>query len=338
MTASASAGQDDALHAAAFYDSAESLRTRAVPYLREGLKRAESVVVVTSNGVEQVLKSALGGDAERVHWQAVEVSYRRLGAMFEGFRQFLADQRAAGAAMRLLTQSGGDGGPDRLAAYLRFEAMANEVYRPYGYQWACLYDKDAHPPEILRQVREVHPQVLEPGGRTIRSTDYVPPGEFVARGGPPAPIPPDVVEFDFELTGPGQLRTLRRLLNAWTASRGIDGDDADAVLIAVGEAVTSALQHRAPQHRAPQHRDLQHGAPARVRAWTSGGTARVRIDAASAAPIPATTGYHRPHTANDHDTGLWVARQLADILTIHTDQAGTTIELHFPLTTRQPAH
>jgi hypothetical protein len=60
--------------------------------------------------------------------------------------------------------------------------------------------------------------------------------------------------------------------------------------------------------------------------------ARVRIDAASAAPIPATTGYHRPRTANDHDAGLWVARQLADILTIDTDQAGTTVELHFRLT------
>ena len=40
------AGQDDALHALALYNSVESLRARAVPYLREGLKRAESVVVV----------------------------------------------------------------------------------------------------------------------------------------------------------------------------------------------------------------------------------------------------------------------------------------------------
>jgi hypothetical protein len=53
--------------------------------------------------------------------------------------------------------------------------------------------------------------------------------------------------------------------------------------------------------------------------------------------IPATTGYHRPHTAHDHDVGLSVARQLADILTIHTDRAGTTVEPHFPLT-GHPAH
>ena len=153
MTASNAAGPDEGLHAMALYDSAEGLCARAVPYLREGLERGESVVAVTSAGVEQVLRSALGGDAERVHWQGVKVSYRRLGAMFEGFRQFLAEQRAAGAAMRLLTQGGGDGGPERVAGYLRFEAMANEVDRPYGYQWACLYDQDAHPATCAGRAR-----------------------------------------------------------------------------------------------------------------------------------------------------------------------------------------
>jgi anti-sigma regulatory factor (Ser/Thr protein kinase) len=338
MTASNAAGLDEGLHAVALYDSAEGLCARAVPYLRKGLERAEAVVAVTSAGVEQVLRSALGGDAERVHWQGVEVSYRRLGAMFEGFRQFLAEQRAVGAAMRLLTQGGGDGAPERVAGYLRFEAMANEVYRPYGYRWACLYDQNAHPAEILRQAREVHPRVLEPGGRTVPSAEYVPPGDFVARGGPPTPIPPNRVELDARLTGPSQLRALRRLLSAWTASSGIDGDDADAVLHAVGEAVTNVLQHRNLQHRDLQHRTVQDGGPpVRVRAWRSGGTARVRVDASDAAPIPATTGYHRPNTAQDHNAGLWIARQLADIITTHTGQAGTTVELQFPLTP-QPAH
>jgi anti-sigma regulatory factor (Ser/Thr protein kinase) len=335
MTASATEDLDKALHAVALYDSAESLCARAVPYLRKGLERAESVVAVTSSEVEQVLRSALGGEAERVHWQGVKVSYRRLGAMFEGFRQFLAEQRAAGAAMRLLTQGGGDGAPERVAGYLRFEAMANEVYRPYGYQWACLYDQDAHPAKILRQVREVHPWVLEPDGRTVPSAEYIPPGDFLARGGPPPPIPPHGVELDAQLTALGHLRVLRRLLSAWTASSGMHRDDADAVLHAVGETVTNALQHRARQigqHDAPQ----QHGAPVRVRAWRSGETARVRVNAMGAAPMPATTGYHRPNTAQDHNAGLWIARQLADIVTIHTGQAGTTVELHFPLTP-QPA-
>ena len=89
----------------------ESLCARAVPYLREGFARGETVVAVVSADVQQVLRAALGDDATRMHWQADNVSYARLGAMFEGFRRFLADQRAAGVALRLLAQNDTAGRP-----------------------------------------------------------------------------------------------------------------------------------------------------------------------------------------------------------------------------------
>ena len=311
--------EDDAPHAVALYDSEESLGARVVPYLREGLDRGETVVAVVSDAAEQIVRSALGGDADRVQWRAGEVSYHRLGAMFEGFRQFLADQRAAGARMRLLTENDVGGGPDRLGAYLRNEAMTNEVYRPYGFPWACLYDRRAHTEETLRQVREVHPRLLEPGGGSIRSSEYVTPGDFVARGARLLPVPA-VVELDLELTGPGELVTLRRLLARWVGGHGVKADDADDVLIAVSEAVTNALQHGAP--------------PVRVQAFTLGGAARVRVHDPGSAAVFATAGYHRPDTAGGSGIGLWVARQLADVVTTHTDTTGTTVELSFPMTGR----
>src|SRR5215203_4672017 len=155
----------EALHALLRYDSPESLCARAVPYVREGLARGEAVIAVVSTGVEQVLRSALGDDAGQVRWQAGDVSYGCLGAMFEGFRRFLAEQRAGGVAMRLLAENDTVGSHDRLAAYLRFEAMANEVYHPYGYRWACLYNLRTYSAESLRHVRQVHPRLLEPSGR-----------------------------------------------------------------------------------------------------------------------------------------------------------------------------
>jgi len=48
--------------------------------------------------------------------------------------------------------------------------MANDVYRPYGYRWACLYDTRAHSTQTLCQVSQVHPRLLEPEGRDIPST------------------------------------------------------------------------------------------------------------------------------------------------------------------------
>jgi anti-sigma regulatory factor (Ser/Thr protein kinase) len=143
---------------------------------------------------------------------------------------------------------------------------------------------------------------------------------FVARSGRPLSVP-DVVELNLELTGPGELVRLRRLLGRWAAGRGLDGDDAQDVLIAVGEAVTNALQHGGP--------------PVGVQAFTDGGAARVRVHNPGSAATFANAGYHRPSTAGEGGIGLWLARQLADVVTTHTDTAGTTVELSFPLT-RQP--
>jgi anti-sigma regulatory factor (Ser/Thr protein kinase) len=310
----------EALHALVLYDSEESLCARAVPYLRGGLDRGEAVLAVVSAGVQQILRSALGYDATRVRWQADDVSYRRLGAMFEGFRRFLADQRAAGVGMRLLAQNDTIGAPERMAAYVRFEAMANEVYRPYGYRWACLYDTRDYSAQTLRQVRQVHPQLLQPGGRARSNGQYLEPSRYVTQA-EPLPRPPAAVQLDFEVTDPGELPWGRRLLRGWAEIRGMGREDADDVVIAIGEAVTNAVEHGTP--------------PVRVRAWTADGLARVRVHDQGTTPIPATAGYRRPTHEFDRGYGLWVARQLADVVTTYSDRAGTTIALDFPLAPRR---
>jgi anti-sigma regulatory factor (Ser/Thr protein kinase) len=311
----------EALHALLRYDSPESLCVRAVPYLQEGLARGEAVMAVVSAEVAQVLGSALGEDAAGVAWQAEDVSYGRLGVMFEGFRRFLGEQRAAGAAMRLLTQNDALSTEERMAAYLRFEAMANEVYRPYGHRWACLYDTRAHSTMLLRQASQVHPRLLEPGGREIPNADYLEPSAYLARSGPPPPPPPPAaVQLDLPVTGPDQVAVVRRLLRRWADLHGM-GDHACDVVSAVSEAVTNGLQHGTP--------------PVRVRAWTADRLARVQVHDRGLTPIPATAGYHRPARMLDRGDGLWVARQLADVVTTHTDRGGTTVTLDFPLTTRQ---
>jgi anti-sigma regulatory factor (Ser/Thr protein kinase) len=309
----------DALHALLRYDSPESLCARALPYVREGLDRGEAVMAVVSAEVEQVLSSALGDDAAGVAWQAEDVSYGRLGVMFEGFRRFLGEQRAAGVPMRLLAQNDALGTEERMAAYLRFEAMTNEVYRPYGYRWACLYDTRAHSAQTLRQVSQVHPRLLEPGGREIPNDDYLEPSAYLARSGPPPP-PPAAVQLDLPVTGPDQLVVVRRLLHRWADLQEM-GDRAGDVVSAVSEAVTNGLQHGTP--------------PVRVRAWAADRLARVQVHDRGLAPIPATAGYHRPPPEHDFGYGLWVARQLADVVATHTDRGGTTVTLDFPLSTRQ---
>jgi anti-sigma regulatory factor (Ser/Thr protein kinase) len=309
-------GEGESLHALLVYDSDEGLCSRAMPYIDEGFACDETVVAVVSDDAEKVLRAALGADAARVRWQAGDVSYRRLGGMFEGYRRFLAEQRAAGVAVRLLAENDVPSSADRMAGYLRFEAMATPVLGSFGYPWVCLYDTRVHSAETLDGAYRTHPRVLDAHGRDVPNADFVDPDEYLARGGPPAP-PPDPAPVDLTLNGPLGLVAFRHLLRAWAPRHIGRGPEVDGVVIAVGEAVTNALQHGIP--------------PVRVRAWTADRAVRVHVHDRGTAAIPLGAGYHRPLPGADHGHGLWVARQLADVVTTHTDHTGTVTVLDFPV-------
>jgi anti-sigma regulatory factor (Ser/Thr protein kinase) len=97
----------------------------------------------------------------------------------------------------------------------------------------------------------------------------------------------------------------------------MDRDDTDSVMIAVGEVVTNALQHGVP--------------PVRLRAWTTEHAARVNVCDRGRGPIPDTAGYRPPGPGSERGVGLWLTRQLTDVLTTRSDAAGTTVELRFPI-------
>ena len=181
-----------------------------------------------------------------MRWQAGDVSYRRLGEMFEGFRRFLAEQRAAGVAMRLLAENDTVGSAERTAAYLRFEAMANEVYRPYGYRWHASMTPAAAPrrrcARFARSTRGCCTTVVERSGTGTTSSPAA-----MSRGPGRCRARPTVVPLDSAVTAPGQLVVFRRQLRRW-AEMLAGSDDAQAILIAVGEAVTNALEHGPRQY------------------------------------------------------------------------------------------
>jgi anti-sigma regulatory factor (Ser/Thr protein kinase) len=132
-----------------------------------------------------------------------------------------------------------------------------------------------------------------------------------------------VAPLDLTVTGPAELVDARRRLRHWATHHTRCRRDVDDVLVAGGEAVTNALQHGVP--------------PVRIRAWTADDLARVHVHDHGSTPIPVTAGYHRPPPALDRGYGLWIARQLADVVTTHTDHTGTTTVLDFPLAGRPPS-
>jgi anti-sigma regulatory factor (Ser/Thr protein kinase) len=306
------------LHAAVVYDSDDALRRGAAPFVRDGLDRGEKIFAVVPSQVELVLRSVLGGDGDRVQWREPGLAHRRIGEAYEECRAFLADQYASGRPTRLLTGNDldADTDRDRLNAYLRYEAASTAVFRPYGSPWVCLYDRRRHPAQLLDHVAEVHPQLLLADSRPVDSPAYIEPARYLATHDGPLSAVPDPAALDLLVSTPGELRTARHRLLDHASSVDHRLRAAERVAVAAHEVIGNALQHGRP--------------PCRVRAWRSAGVFHVRVDDGGPGTGVAMAGYGPPATPASPGMGLWVARQLTDVVHTRTGTAlGTAVELQF---------
>ena len=306
------------LHAAVVYDSDDVLRGGAAPFVRDGLDRGETIFAMVPSQVQLILRSVLDGDGDRVQWREPGLAHRRTGEAYEECRAFLAAQHAVGRPTRLLTENDldGDTNPDRLDAYLRYEAASTAVFRPYGFPWVCLYDRRRHPAQLLDHVGEVHPQLLLADGRPVDCPEHVEPTRYLETHEGPLSAVPGLIALDLLVSTPGELRTVRHRLRDVASSVDHRPCAAERVAVASHEVIGNALQHARP--------------PCRVRAWRSAGVFHVRVDDGGPGTGVATAGYGPPATPASLGMGLWVARQLTDVVHTRTGTAlGTAVELQF---------
>jgi hypothetical protein len=93
---------------------------------------------------------------------------------------------------------------------------------------------ESGPAGLAEMVVELASKLAEAAGRIAAEHGVA---AYLRQAGP-LPRPPLTVELDSEVADPGQLVVFRRRLRRWTEMHRIGGDDAQAILIAVGEAAT----------------------------------------------------------------------------------------------------
>ena len=308
------------LHAAAVYDSDQDLRTRILDYLMDGLARREKVLAIVPPRTGQILGAALGSGAMMVQWGLPGLSYGHLGRSAETIRGYLAERRAAGDVTRLLTENdvnGGARGPGRLAGYLRSESAAEQLYGSHGVPWLCLYDRRRFSPGVLADVERVHPHVLNERGETTANEGYVEPATYLAAHPGPVSVVPPEIPLDLDLTDINDLGEIRRQAGDTARGLGLDPADTSLAEVAAGEVIANAFRHGVP--------------PGRVRVWRDAGAVIIRVDSAGPGPAVAVSGFRPPDLAAGSGAGLWVARQIADVVHVETRRDGTSVEMQFPL-------
>ncbi|WP_123809800.1 sensor histidine kinase [Micromonospora globispora] len=311
------------IHAALIVDSDDALRSRLIPALRRSLAAQERVFLVVGAHVERVVRDALGGLADQLEWGERSTFYARLGFAYEGLRRYLAAQYASGGTVHVIAEPdvAGDGEPDapvdRAAAHLSYESACEEAYAGYGCPVTCLWDSRTHSTALIDSVRNLHNHELTEHG-CERNSGHVASADFLkARSEVPLAPAPAAVDLDVALTELDQLTSIRSTLRTWAGQKSFDAEDVGDLVVAVTEVATNGMVHGAP--------------PVRLRGWRHRDMLIVQIDDAGGRRIPPTAGYQRPGgPENVGGRGLWLARQLADVVTTYSVGSGTSVRLHFP--------
>jgi anti-sigma regulatory factor (Ser/Thr protein kinase) len=309
-------------HAALIIDSDGAVRARLVPVLNDLVARGAGVLMIVSAKVELLVRTEFGALSDQLEWREPSSFYQRLGFAYEEFRRYTAEQYAQGRRVHIVaepditTDIDPSSPVDRAAEYLSYEVVYNDIIAPYDCPLTCIWDARRHSTLIIENVRLLHSHEIIDGGK-LMSVQHVAALDYLARRNEiPLPPPPADTDLDLTLSGLDGVGPVRTAVRAWALRQSFSDAAAIDIVIAVAEVVTNGIVHGA--------------VPVRVRAWRHAKTLVVQVDDAGGRPLPSIAGYLAPDRHPDTGRGMWLARQLSDVVKVHTAGGITSVRLHFP--------
>lgn len=306
-------------HCALIVDADDAIERLLVPQLRRKIAAHETVLMVVSARTAAVVRERLGRDADTLLWAPTDRFYQRLGFTYSRFLHYVRDQHSQQRTVHLITEPDLATDPetpvDRAAAYLGYEAMANGMFAGYGCPITCIWHSRGHGTPLIDEIRRVHPQEWTTRG-AVDNPGFVAPDDYLSqRAQPVMTATPPVTDVDLTVSYLHEVAACRAAVARLAALQHFVPTAIGQVVAATSEVVTNGVHHGRT--------------PVRVRAWCQDMTLIVDVDDHGGLPIPADSGYRPPATLAD-PTGLWVARQLADVLITRTAGGRTAVRMYFP--------
>ncbi|MET1076094.1 MAG: sensor histidine kinase [Umezawaea sp.] len=293
-------------HRGLVYGTDEQFLAGTVLFCQEGLDRDDAVLAVTTAANIGHLRDSLGVDAHRVEFVDSTAWYDTPGRTLAGYRRYVDEHSDRHPRTRIVGEPVW-GGRDVLetAEWTRYESILNLAFANSAASIVCPYDTRVVPVEVVDDARRTHPDLV-----TGPSPAYVAPDLF------------DGVDHRWPITDDGaelafadDLTAVRRFVASTATALGMSSARVDALVIAVNEVATNAVEHG--------------GGAGRVALRRTGHRIVCDVtDTGSASGLDWFTGYLHPDPAHPHGHGLWVARQLCDYLQIRVVATGSTIRLH----------
>nr|WP_275941460.1 sensor histidine kinase [Planosporangium mesophilum] len=292
------------------YQDAQQFLAAVLPFITEGLDRDEPVLAVTTETNCGLLRGELGKAANNVQFVEPAHWYDAPGRTMAACHRYVQERRDGRERVRVI------GEPvwnrwDRLetAGWKRFEASLNIALAAAPAWMICSYDQRELSPEVLADARRTHPQLS--GGRA--SAEYAEPSGLCAEWQLELPPPEKAhATLDFD----GDPAPVRRFVVSEAARLGLPGGRVDDLILAVNEVATNAIRHGAGSGQVRLWRDQRY---VLCEVFDPGQATEGLFGVVP--PSPDSEGGH----------GLWITRQLCDLVEIRTFPTGTTVRLYIRL-------
>jgi anti-sigma regulatory factor (Ser/Thr protein kinase) len=303
-------------HEAAFYAGDHEFVERSRAFLEDGLKRDDPVLVMVGARKLELLRSALGGRADDVHFADMEVVGRNPARIIPAWNRFVAEHAAGGGGgMRGIGEPIWAGRSlSELAECQLHESLINLAFAAADdFRLICPYDTSALPDDVIEEARRSHP-VLSHGGSEDVSHDYCGIERVAARFAEPLSKPP--ADAEMLTVTVGALRDARRLVRARAQDAGL-AERSDDFVLAVNEVLSNSLHHA--------------GEAGVLRVWEDpdGLVCEVRDGGHILQPL---IGREEPSIGQVGGHGIWLVNLVCDLVQVRSSPDGSTVrmQMHRP--------
>ncbi|QEU96383.1 sensor histidine kinase [Streptomyces kanamyceticus] len=312
------------VHQALCYDSDDAFLAGTVDFVREGLAADDAVLAVVDRHNVGLLRDALGGAEKEVDYVDAVDWYGFPSRTLGRYHDYCTEHGRGGARrVRVIGEPVWTGRtPFETSEWIRYESLVNVAFADSGHRILCPYDTRALPADVVAGIRRTHPELAVGSGEQRPSGRYVDPAEFVAecdRLGPEPEAPAGSVrEVGFQR---GESVAVRLAAAEFARRGGLAQGRARDMAAAVHEVAVNAVRFG--------------GGSGVLRLWQDadwvvcevadhgGGARAVPVeDAGFLGHVPPD-----PYAASGH--GLWVVRQLSDLVTERISARGSAVRLYF---------
>ncbi|MQA87108.1 MAG: hypothetical protein GEV03_21395 [Streptosporangiales bacterium] len=311
------------VHQASVYGSDEEFLAMALPFVEDGLGLGEPVLATTTSANIRLLSDALGARAPLVNYiESIHFGPRppeRVAAFNRYWRQHVSTD--SGRHVRILAEPIWTGRSEReVTAWKYMDSSVNAIFSATNVWMICPYDTRAVDPDIVDAARRTHPELVMRDA-VVASAAYTDPALFHPDGDsgdlPPPRGRPATLHFDVD-----QLPAVRDEVSSYAGRHGVPHARAVDFVFAVNEVATNAIEHGAG-----------HGT---LRLWTEQDELLCEVtdqvtDTAGWRRLHHFAGYLPGHPIESRGRGLWLARQLCDLVEIRSDNGRTTVRMHLTM-------